>query len=201
MRGAAKAWLAANKRTAAPAEVLGVIDSLFGGETHEEKTLAALMLGYAKAARAAARPADLDRWLGQVNGWAEVDALCQNVFQPEDFARDWPAWKALLEALRADANINKRRASLVLLNAPVRYSDKARYADLAFATIEALKAERPVLITKAVSWLLRSLTLRHRSGVSAYLEANAASLPAIAVRETRVKLATGTKSGRSHRVG
>ena len=195
MRGVAKAWLAANK-TAGPSEVLAVVESLFGGETHEEKTLAALMLGYARAARAAATPADLDRWLGCVNGWAEVDALCQNVFQPEDFARDWPAWRGLIARLTVDANINKRRAALVLLNAPVRYSDEARYADLAFATIAALKAERPILITKAVSWLLRTLTERHRGAVEAYLEAHAASLPAIAVRETRVKLATGTKSGR-----
>jgi hypothetical protein len=35
--------------------------------------------------------------------------------------------------------------------------------------------------------------------VAAYLDANAGSLPAIAARETRIKLATGTKSGRSRR--
>ena len=49
--------------------------------------------------------------------------------------------------------------------------------------------------------LLRTLTERYRVAVLAYLEANAASLPAIVVRETRVKLATGTKSGRSRGVG
>jgi hypothetical protein len=139
---------------AAPTEVLAVVESLFGGQFQEEKTLAALMLGYAKAARAAVTPLDLNRWLG-----------------------------------------------LVLLNAPVRHSDEARYAELAFATIEALKAERPILITKAVSWLLRTLTERHRAAVSAYVEANAATLPAIAVREVRVKLATGTTSGLWRRAG
>lgn len=63
--------------------------------------------------------------------------------------------------------------------------------------VERLKGERPILITKAVSWLLRSMALRHGTAVAAYLDANAASLPAIAVRETRTKLATGTKTGRS----
>ncbi len=87
----------------------------------------------------------------------------------------------------------------MLLAAPTRTSDDARFRDLAFAVVERLKAERPILITKAVSWLLRSMALRHGPAVTAYLEANAASLPAIAVRETRTKLATGTKSGRSRR--
>jgi hypothetical protein len=38
---------------------------------------------------------------------------------------------------------------------------------------------------------------RRGAEVAAYVEANRASLPAVAVRETRTKLATGTKSGRS----
>jgi 3-methyladenine DNA glycosylase AlkD len=114
-------------------------------------------------------------------------------------AAAWPAWKALIERLAADANINRRRAALVLLCTPTRTSDDPRFRDLAFAVVEQLKAERPILITKAVSWLLRSMAGRHAAAVAAYLDANAASLPAVAVRETRVKLETGTKSGRSRR--
>jgi 3-methyladenine DNA glycosylase AlkD len=79
----------------------------------------------------------------------------------------------------------------------VRYSDDARLSDLSFALIERLKGERDILITKAVSWLLRNLTLRHKQEVAAYLKANGASLPPIAVRETTRKLKTGTKSGKS----
>jgi 3-methyladenine DNA glycosylase AlkD len=114
-------------------------------------------------------------------------------------AADWPAWARLVERLAGDRNINKRRAALVLLTAPTRRSDDPRFRDLALQVVERLKAERPILITKAVSWLLRSMAPRHAPVVADYLEANAASLPAIAVRETRVKLATGTKSGRSRR--
>ena len=87
--------------------------------------------------------------------------------------------------------------ALVLPAAPAHYSDDIRFRDLAFANIEVLKAEKAILITKAVSWLLRSMTSRHHAAVAAYVEANAASLPAIAVRETRTKLRTGTKSGRT----
>ncbi len=87
----------------------------------------------------------------------------------------------------------------MLLTTPTRTSDDARFRDLAFDVIEQLKSERPILITKAVSWLLRSMTHRHGGAVAAYLEGQTASLPAIAVRETRAKLRSGTKSGRPAR--
>ena len=79
--------------------------------------------------------------------------------------------------------------------------DRPRFRDLGFEVIEQLKSERPILITKAVSWLLRSMAGRHGAAVAAYLDAEAATLPAVAVRETRTKLKTGTKSGRPKRAG
>jgi hypothetical protein len=48
-------------------------------------------------------------------------------------------------------------------------------------------------------WLLRSLTENHRDRVAHYLDEHRADLPAIALRETRRKLDTGTKTGRSRR--
>jgi 3-methyladenine DNA glycosylase AlkD len=191
-----RAWLAAHRR-ASDAELLTFADALFAGESHEEKTLGALLLGYSARARLASTPARVDGWLGQLNGWAEIDSLCASVFGAADLLQDWQTWRRLIEALSHDANINKRRASLVLLVTPTRTSPDPRFRDLALAMLERLKGERDILITKAVSWLLRSMTTQHATAVSAYLEANAASLPAIAVRETRIKLATGTKSGRS----
>jgi 3-methyladenine DNA glycosylase AlkD len=197
-RAMARRWVGEHKR--APAEaVLAVVESLLGGESHEERTLATLLLRYSKAARTAARPGDVDRWLDHLSGWAEVDSLCQNVFAADQMLADWPAWRALIERLSTDPNINKRRASVVLLTGPVHYDGDARLADLAFAIIERVKSERPILITKAVSWLLRALADRHHAAVTAYIDTNEATLPKIAVREARTKLRTGTKSGRSRR--
>ncbi len=113
-----------------------------------------------------------EAWLDRVVGWDEVDALCANAFQADDFLAAWPLWSAWLTRLAADANTHKRRASLVLLTGPVRRSDDARLAELAFANIAVLQSERPILITKAVSWLLRSLVARHRGAVIGYLEAH-----------------------------
>ncbi|HEY2047742.1 MAG TPA: DNA alkylation repair protein [Caulobacteraceae bacterium] len=195
-RAIARAWVAA-RRGGDPADALAVIGSLFAGDSHEEKTLPGFILALDREVRRAVRPSDLDRWLGELNGWAEIDCLCQSVFTAEDFLADWPAWKALLERLAGDANINKRRATLVLLNAPVRGSDDPRFRDLALQTLDRLKGERDILITKAVSWLLRTMIGRYRATVEDYLAREADRLPKVAVRETRIKLATGTKSGRS----
>jgi 3-methyladenine DNA glycosylase AlkD len=127
-----------------------------------------------------------------------VDSLCQNVFTNE-LSNDWPNWQKLIGRLARSKDINKRRASLVLLTRPVHAFKDSRFRDEAFETIERLQAERDILITKAVSWLLRSMTTHHRKAVAAFMKANAETLPKIAIRETNTKLKTGTKSGRSKR--
>jgi len=196
LRRIARGWLGAHRKIADDEEVLALAGRLITGEAYEEKVLGAVILGYSDRARRLATPAMLEGWLDHVAGWAEIDSLCASVFPADQMAADWPAWRALIERLAGDANINKRRAALVLLCTPSRTSDDVRFRDLAFVVIEKLKAERPILITKAVSWLLRSMSVQHAAAVSAYVEAHAASLPAIAVRETRTKLRSGTKSGR-----
>lgn len=195
LRAIARAWLTAHKNLELTA-FLAVVESLLGGETHDERTLAALLLAAHPKGRRAATPGDVERWLGALNGWAEVDALCANLFTAEEMLADWPAWSAMLSRLARSADINRRRASLVLLVGPVRYRDDAAFRDLALANIALLKAERAILITKAVSWLMRGMVARHRAAVERLIEAEGAALPAIALRETRHKLASGVKSGR-----
>jgi 3-methyladenine DNA glycosylase AlkD len=195
MRRIGRAWLAAHRK-ASDAELLAVVASLFTGEAYEEKVLAAILLAANARMRRLGTPTLVDGWLGHLQGWAEIDSLCASVFGPDELEADWRAWRDLIRRLSRDSNINRRRAALVLLTRATRTSSDPRYGDLAFEVIEQLKGERPILITKAVSWLLRSMANHHGAAVASYLDANAATLPAIAVRETRVKLATGTKSGR-----
>jgi 3-methyladenine DNA glycosylase AlkD len=192
LRGAAKAWLAANKLLP-PKAIVKVLDSLFLAESHEEKILAAVMLGYSKAARGAVTTKTLDAWLDHLVGWAEIDALCSNVFKPDEVLASWKEWERFLKRLSRDGNINKRRAALVFLTGPVRYTSDKRLSTLAFETVERLKGEREIIITKAVSWLLRNLTIQHRQAVASYIAKNKATLPAIAVRETTRKIKTGRK--------
>ena len=192
-RRIARAWLKAHKAWPTH-EVLALIDELVRGETHEEKTLGLLIAEGLGRGRRPFGPAEVDRWLDHLQGWAEVDSLCQSLFGPEDLLGDWPAWSGLIRRLARDANINKRRAALVLLTRPARTTADHQLRDLAFETIDALKLEREIIITKAVSWLLRSLAEHHPEDVRRYLEAEGPALPAIAVREARAKLATGRKT-------
>lgn len=198
IRKIGRAWLA-GRRKADDADLLAVVASLFIGEAYEEKVLAAILLAANARTRRLGTPALADGWLNHLQGWAEIDSLCASVFGPDEMEADWPAWRDLIRRLSQDPNINRRRAALVLLCRPTRTSSDPRYRDLAFEVVERLKSERDILITKAVSWLLRSMVQRHAPRVAGYLDGEAASLPAVAVRETRTKLRTGTKSGKGAR--
>ena len=82
---------------------------------------------------------------------------------------------------------------MVFLTKPVRDSSDKRFARLSLEVINRVKKEKEILITKAISWLLRDLIKNHRQSVGKYLRNNLESLPKIAVRETRNKLVTGRK--------
>jgi 3-methyladenine DNA glycosylase AlkD len=69
-----------------------------------------------------------------------------------------------------------------------------RLAEVAFRNIDRLKSEKAVLITKAISWLLRSMVKHYKADVASYIKKSADTLPKIAVRETMVKLKTGKKT-------
>ncbi len=185
-------FIAANKDLGY-ADWLALIDSLYQGDSYEERCAPRTLLGKFPRFRRELPLCQLDAWLGCLNGWAEVDSTCQTVFSDKDLLADWAGWSALLRALAGDANVNKRRAALVLLTAPITQSPDQRILDLSFELIVRLKSEKDGRITKAISWLLRKGIKQHRESIAAFVEVNAPALPAIAVRETRRKLATGKK--------
>jgi 3-methyladenine DNA glycosylase AlkD len=172
---------------------LALIDALYHGDSYEERCAPRTLFRKFPRYRRALPLAQLDKWLGCLNGWAEVDSTCQTVFSDKDLLADWDLWSALLKSLASDENVNKRRAALVLLTAPISQSPDARLLDQSLALIDRLKGEKDGRVTKAISWLLRKGIKQHRESITAYVEAEASTLPAIAVRETRRKLATGKK--------
>ena len=176
-------------------EFISLIDSLYeNAKTFQEAELAARILGAAPKLRKQIDPRKLDHWLNFTHGWAENDALTQNNFTSEELLGNWKIWKKLLTDFSKDKNIHKRRASVVLLVKSVRDSNDKRLSDMAFRNVEKLKNEEDILITKAVSWILRSLIKNHKKEVADYLKKNKETLPKIAVREVTTKLATGRKT-------
>jgi 3-methyladenine DNA glycosylase AlkD len=163
---------------------------------HNEYAFVGVLLGRYPKLRKAMHPSLLDAWLDRAEGWAEVDTICQSNFPAEEMIAKWDIWEPLLTAFNRDPNVHKRRASLVLLNRALRESPDPRFSELSFANIGRLEQERDILITKAVSWILRDLVKFHREEVETYLSEQADRLPKIAIRETRNKLDSGRKSGK-----
>jgi 3-methyladenine DNA glycosylase AlkD len=83
---------------------------------------------------------------------------------------------------------------LVLLCKPLTRSDDKRLQALTFQLVNRIKSEKEILITKAISWILRSMVNLHLIPLKNYLAKNKQTLPAIAVRETLTKLQTGKKT-------
>lgn len=194
LRAVLKSWSSRHKDISL-AEFINLVNSFYEGKSYEEVTAGGLLLGYFPKLRKQLGPEHLDRWLTYVQGWAETDALCQGNFTAENFLANWKEWQKALKRWSCEANVHKRRASLVLLTGPVAHSTNERLTDIAFENIDRLKDEKDILITKAVSWLLRSIVRKQPDLVKRYLDKNEKSLPPIAVRETRNKLKSGRKSG------
>ncbi|MDP2930054.1 MAG: DNA alkylation repair protein [bacterium] len=185
-------WQKVNKNIANK-DFIGLLDSLYRAKSFEEKTIAGILLEK-YSCKKEINPQKIGEWLNFLEGWAEVDMTCQSSFEAKDLLVQWPEWQELITSLVKDKNINKRRASLVLLARAMRGSADPRLAKIAFINIEKLKGEKHVLITKAISWILRSLIKYHKREMADYLKKNKDSLPRIAVRETQIKLATGRKN-------
>lgn len=184
------------QHNAAPdADWLALLDQLYSGDIFEQRALAGILLGARHPLRRRLELARLRAWLDGQVGWAEVDITCQSGWTDAEVLARWPAWDAFLADLSESPNVSLRRASLVLLVSPLRGSADPRLTQRALANVQRLQHERDRMITKAVSWVLRSMIAMQPETVRAYLAANADSLQSTVVREVRTKLETGRKSG------
>ncbi len=175
-------------------EFINLLNSLNRGETFSEKTIGPMLIPFYKTYQSLITPEHLDKWLENLEGWAEIDSLCQSTFHSKTLLNNWKMSNQALDKFSIDKNINKRRASLVLLCKSLRESNDTRLKKRAFENVERLKYEKHILITKAISWVLREMTKNFKKDVAKYLQQNADSLPKIAVRETQKKLTTGKKN-------
>ncbi|MFC1790753.1 DNA alkylation repair protein [Patescibacteria group bacterium] len=175
-------------------QFITLLNSLYSqSKTATEKYLAGFLLEYLPKLRQQVEPPMFGKWLDFLTGWAQIDSLCQSKFSAAEMLTKWLVWESLIKGFSQSKSISKRRASLVLLTGPVRGSSEKKFVDLGLENINRLKTEKEILITKAISWLLREMIKNHQSRVMTFLAQNEASLPKIAVRETKRKLATGKK--------
>lgn len=193
LRAIAREWMRAHPALTGKS-FTAVMTSLAKGKSSTEKCMVGILLDYATVEQRKFDPSVFDVWLNYLVGWAEVDSLCTGKYMEAEIPTQWPAWKKLILEFSKSKNINKRRASLVVLCSPLRRTKDERLPDFAFMIVDRLKHEKDILITKAISWVLRSMEKHYRKQLKAYLLANRDSLPKIAVRETMAKLNTGVKN-------
>lgn len=176
-----------------PEEQVEILNQLVNCERYEEKVSIGTILSSRSKIRKLITPAHINEWLNHLNGWAEIDNLCQGIFLPEEILANWAEWKKYLLKWSLDTNISKRRASLVLLTMPISKNPDPKLLEVALQNINQLTLEKNILITKAISWLMRDMISFHRAEVESLLVKMANQLPKIAIRETKRKLETGRK--------
>lgn len=193
LRKIAKSWIEEH-RDLTPAVFVKVLTSLIHGVSSTEKCMAGILLDLSGKEQRKFDPEVFDGWLDQLIGWAEVDSVCTGAYTVTEIPSQLKIWKKILVRFSKSKNIQKRRASIVLLCSPLRKPNDEAILALAFENCDRLKSEKEVLITKAISWVLRCGAIHHPALVRKYVDLNKDTLPKIAVRETMVKLTTGKKN-------
>jgi 3-methyladenine DNA glycosylase AlkD len=191
LRALAAGWRRGHPGTT-PAEVAELADRLWQAGVREEQLVACFLLAADRAALAATDPDRVRAWCALLDNWETTDQLGMNVLGPL-VALDPGGRLGLLEAMAGDPHPWTRRLALVACTRLARAGDAARWWPRVAGLLLALAGDRQAALPKAGSWVLRSWLGPCPAEVAAFVDANAGRLPALAVRETRTKLATGTK--------
>jgi 3-methyladenine DNA glycosylase AlkD len=191
LRAAAAGWLQAHPR-ATPEQVAGLADRLWHAGVREEQLVACFLLARDRAALAATDPARVRGWTALLDNWETTDQLGMNVVGPL-VALDPAGRLGLLRSLAADPRPWARRLALVACTRLARADGAARWWPAVAELVLGLAGDREAAMPKASSWVLRSWLEPCPEEVGAFVDEHAGRLPALAVRETRAKLTTGTK--------
>ncbi|MEO0447229.1 MAG: DNA alkylation repair protein [Verrucomicrobiota bacterium] len=159
------------------------LDHLYHGPSIEEACLAGFLLETSPRLRQQLPLPTLDRWINCLEGWREIDTTCQSTFSDSEYLARWEHWEPLLKDFAYRSTISHRRASLVLLIKALRHTKDDRLLTLTLININQLREEKDKLITKAISWALRSAINQFGDEVSSYVHDHRDQLPSVAVRE------------------
>ena len=193
LRDIARAWGRAHQQVARD-DLVALVDSLWNGESREERMLFTYLLEHYKHLVPDLTRAHFERWRQSLDNWEMTDGLgwvlALWLLEDPDTRLDY------LGELIADEDVWSRRLALVATTPINRGHTGFTIPDLTLELVDRVKEERHPMITKAVSWALREMTKTHLDRVAAYLEENCEVLAAHVVREVNNKLRTGLKSGK-----
>lgn len=191
LRATAAGWRRGH-RQAGPHQVAELAEGLWQAGIREEQLVACFLLAGDRAALAATDPGRVRAWTALLDNWETTDQLGMNVLGPL-VGLDPDRRFGLLEAMAGDPHPWTRRAALVACTRLARAGGAARLWPRVARLLLGLAGDRAAALPKAASWVLRSWLEPCPEQVAALVDRHAGRLPALAVRETRAKLATGTK--------
>ncbi len=191
LRDIARAWGRDHKQIAHD-DLVALVDSLWNGESREERMLFTYLLEHYKPLVPALTRAHFAGWRQSLDNWEMTDGLgwvmALWLLGDPDTRLDY------LGELIADEDVWSRRLALVVTTPINRGHTDFTIPDLTLELVDRVKEERHPMITKAISWALREMTKSHPDRVAAYLEENREVLAAHVVREVNNKLRTGLKT-------
>jgi len=194
LRDITRAWGRAHQQVALN-DLVALVDSLWNGESREERMLFTYLLEHYKHLVPDLTREHFERWRRGLDNWEATDGLgwvlALWLLGDPDTRLDY------LGELIADEDLWSRRLALVATTPINRGHTGFTIPDLTLELVDRVKEERHPMITKAVSWALREMTKSHPDRVGAYLEENRGVLAAHVVREVNNKLRTGLKSGKA----
>jgi len=187
LRAIVRAWAGGHKQIALN-DLVALVDSLWNGESREERMLFTYLLEHYKHLVPDLTRTDFERWRQSLDNWEMTDGLgwvlaCWLLGDPDTRL-------GYLGELIADEDVWSRRLALVATTPINRGHTGFTIPDLTLELVDRVKEERHPMITKAVSWALREMTKTHLDRVAAYLEENREILAAHVVREVNNKLRT-----------
>ncbi len=179
-------------------DLLALVEALWAGPSREERLVALELLQHYPDSIPQLTWEHFDRWRRDLDSWELTDVLGLGVLgvwvAAEQEHRAWHLWDLI-----ADQDVWSRRLGVVGGIGLNRALQTVESATLVLEMVDQVKEDRHPMITKAVSWTLRTLGTRHSDTVLAYLEANEEVLARHVVREVTNKLTTGRKDGKRSR--
>jgi 3-methyladenine DNA glycosylase AlkD len=194
LREIARGWVRSQPEVAFD-DLVALVDSLWSGESREERMLFVYLLEHHKHMVPDLTRGHFERWRQTLDNWEMTDGL--GWVMSLWLLGDPESRLDYLRELIGDQDVWSRRLAIVATTPINRGHTGYTIPDLTLELIDRVKEERHPMITKAVSWALRELTKSHPDRVVAYLEENHGVLAAHVVREVNNKLRTGLKSGKA----
>lgn len=182
------------KKTHPPEILIELLDLLYSEPNADLKFLAGLILSASKETRALIKLPKFYEWLNQLHGWAELDNTCQHFIPAKELITDWAKWEKFLAKCSKSKKLEVQRASLVIPLLALRENLDERVVEFSLRNVVNLCGEKSVLITKAISWNLRTIAEDQPKKILAFMKQHP-ELPAIARRETLKLIETGKKTG------